>query len=109
MKNDTVSISRRDSGNEFYTLGDAYKNMDWSLAKFKIVCYIMREPFIIIDTDAISTMATKPTKASCENYIYWLNMYCTFQKPNNNTEMKKNNNNKNLKKFSSIVWNFSTC
>ena len=32
-----VSISRKDSGNEFHTFGDAYKNIDWDLAKFKLV------------------------------------------------------------------------
>ena len=37
LKRDKVSISRRDSGNEFHALGDAYENMDWDLAKFKLV------------------------------------------------------------------------
>ena len=29
LKRDQASISRRDSGNEFHTLGDAYENMNW--------------------------------------------------------------------------------
>ena len=32
-----VSISRRDSGSESHTLGEAYKNIEWDLAKFKQV------------------------------------------------------------------------
>ena len=30
-------MSRRESGNKFRTLGDAYENIDWDLAKFKLV------------------------------------------------------------------------
>ena len=37
LKRDQVSISLRDSGNEFHTLGDAHENIDWDLAKFKLV------------------------------------------------------------------------